>query len=256
MTDHENEIYLGTILLERNRWGKGDRQPSFLVSDWTERIAADGFDGLELWQDHAMLADEDERQRLRSGPCPVKIFNAYDTGEPETLDTRRKIAELAVSLGAEGMKYNTGKDLDRHDVYVENIKQWREMFPPGFRFLCECHRGSTMEDPKLASETLDRLGRDDHGIILHGINNDEQTVRERFSHYGDRITHLHCNLSTDGLIPEQQLRDRLALLRELGFRGTFTIEFTEGVRSDLTIDQLYENAVRDFRLLRHCLASS
>jgi len=256
MSDSDNPIYLGTVLLERNRWGKGDRQPSFLVSDWTERMAGDGFDGLELWENHAMLADEEERQRLRTGPCPVKILNSYDRCESDTLDDRRTIAELAISLGAEGIKYNTGKDRDQHDVYVENVRQWRAMFPADFRFLCECHRGSTMEDPRLASETLDRLGRADHGVILHGIDNEEETVRERFRHYGDRITHLHCNLSAKGLMSEHQVRDRLTLLRELGFRGTFTIEFTEGVRSDLSIDELYRNAVRDLQLLRKCIDSA
>ena len=255
MTATADQVYLGTVLLERNRWNPEDRTPSFRVSDWTDRISGDGFDGLELWENHAMLADDEEVQRLRHGACPVKIFNAYDRCEPDTHADRERIAAMAISLGAEGMKYNTGKDFERHDAYVESIRQWRAMFAPGFRLLCECHRGSTMADPQLADETLDRLGRDDFGMILHGLDNDEQTVRERFGHYGDRITHLHCNLSAKGLMPEKQVRDRLALLRELGFRGTFTIEFTEGVRSDLSIDDLYRNAVRDLRLLRKCLAA-
>lgn len=248
-------IYLGTVLLEKNRWSKDGRHPSFKVSDWTQRFADDGFDGLELWENHALLADEDERERLRSGPCPVKIFNSYDVCETETLDTRRQIAALAIFLGAEGMKYNTGKDPGRHDTYVANLKAWRAMFPADFRFLCECHRGSTMEDPALASQTLDRLGRADHGIILHGINSEEDSVRERFAHYGDRITHLHCNLSNpDGLMTEDDLCRRLDLLHELGFDGTYTIEFTEGVRDGLSFEALYHNALRDMRLLRSCLS--
>jgi hypothetical protein len=174
--------------------------------------------------------------------------------ESQTADTRRKIAELALYLGAEGMKYNTGKDRARHDTYVANLKQWRSMFPADFRFLCECHRGSTMDDPELASRTLDRLGRADHGIILHGMNSEEEQVRERFAHYGDRIIHLHCNLSSNGLMTEAALCRRLDLLRDLGFNGTYTIEFTEGVRDGLSIERLYQNALRDLRLLRSCLS--
>ena len=248
-------IYLGTILLEVNRWNKDDRRPSFRVSDWTQRIADDGFDGLELWENHALLADDDERERLRTGPCPVKIFNAYDVCESDTGDTRRRIADLAITLGAEGLKYNTGKDPDRHDTYVANLKAWRAMFPPAFQFLCECHRGSTMEDPQLASQTLDRLGRADHGMILHAFGDDEAPIRERFAHYGDRITHLHCNLSAKGPMTHDAVCRRLALLRDLGFNGTYTIEFTEGVRDGLTIEQLYRHALRDLRLLRSCLTS-
>lgn len=252
MTDRA-PIYLGTILLENNRWNKADRRPSFKVSDWSQRIADDGFDGLELWEDHGLLADEDERERLRTGPSPVKIFNAYDVGEFDTADTRKQIAELAMLLGAEGMKYNTGKDSASHDTYVANVKAWRNMFPADFRFLCECHRGSTMEDPALASRTLDQLGREHHGIILHGINRDEEQVRQRFAHCGDRITHLHCNLSANGLMTEDDICRRLNLLHDLGFSGTYTIEFTEGVRDGLSIERLYQNALRDMRLLRACL---
>jgi hypothetical protein len=253
MHDHA-PIYLGTILLENNRWNPADRRPTFKVSDWTQRFADDGFDGLELWENHGLLADEDERERLRTGPCPVKVFNSYDVGDPETAGSRKQIAELAVSLGAEGMKYNTGRDAGLHDTYVENLMEWRKLFPPRFRFLCECHRGSTMEDPELASRTLDRLGREDHGIILHGINGEEEQVRERFAHYGDRITHLHCNLSSNGLMTEDALCRRLDLLHDLGFRGSYTIEFTEGVRDGLPIEQLYQHALRDMRLLRSCLS--
>lgn len=248
------QIYLGTVLLERNRWSATDRRPSLRVSDWTERAAADGFDGLELWENHALLVDDDELERLRTGPCPVRIFNSYDTGEPKTHTQRQRIAQVAVRLGAQALKYNTGRDRSQHEVYIQAIAQWRDAFPPGFRLLCECHRGSTMDDPALAAACLDRLGSDAFGAILHGIDNDEQAVRLRFHHYGRYITHLHCNLSAKGLISEDVLRDRIALLRELGFAGTYTIEFTEGIRSEATIDELYNNAVRDLRLLRRGLA--
>ncbi len=128
------------------------------------------------------------------------------------------------------------------------------MFRADFSFLCECHRGSTMEDPALASRTLGRLGRADHGIILHGISSEEEPVRERFARYGDRIIHLRCNLSSNGPMTEDALCRRLDLLRDFGFNGTYTIEFTEGVRDELSIEQLYQNALRDMRLLRSCLS--
>lgn len=249
----EAPIYLGTVLLENNRWGKGDRQPSFRVSDWTQRIADDGFDGLELWENHALLADGEELNRLRTGPSPVKIFNSYDVCEPETLADRRRIADLCELLGAEGMKFNLGKNQDLRGVYIKNLREWRGMFPESFRFLCECHRGSGMEDPEVASGTFAKLPWPGFGAILHGIDNDEETVRGRFAAYGERITHLHCFLSKQGLMGEDVVRRRLDLLRELGFHGTFTIEFTEGVRDELSMEELYRNAVRDLKLLRRCL---
>jgi len=246
-------IYLGTVLLELNRWNKDDNTLTFKTSDWAQRLADDGFDGLELWQYHATRVDDGERDFLRGGPCPVKVFNSYCDCDPEGAEERKKIAELAVELGANGMKYNSGKDVERHDIYVESLRAWRAMLPPDFRLMCECHRGSTMADTALADQTLDRLGRENFGMIIHGMNNDEATVRERFGAYGDRIVHIHACLSKDGVMTEKEVCERLELLRELGFDGTFTLEFTEGMRDGLTQEELYRNALRDFRLLRRCL---
>lgn len=251
----EQQIYFGTILLERNRWGKGDRHPSFLVSDWTERIAGDGFDGLELWENHALLADMDEREGLRSGPCPVVLLNSYAGCENEDLAARQQTAQLASFFDAGGMKFNFGKFPERQDLYIDNVKAWSEMFKPGYRMLSENHRGTTTADAKLAADTYERLEGVNIGGIIH-FDDAEEVYRQRFGCYGRYLTHIHCKLSSDdGLVmSEDAVRHRLNLLREFGFNGTFTIEFTEGMRvAGVTIDELYRNAVRDLHLLRGCL---
>jgi len=47
---------------------------------------------------------------------------------------------------------------------------------------------------------------------------------------------------------------RVNLLRDAGFRGSFTIEFTEGVSADdEKIETLFRNAVRDMTLLKQYL---
>lgn len=246
-------IYLGTVLPEMNRWNKDDGDLTFTMSDWAQRIMDDGFDGVELWQFHATRVDAEEVEAIRSGPCPVKIFNAYCTTEPEEADERRKISELALSLGAEGMKYNSGKDFDRHDLYVESLREWRKLLPEDFRLMCECHRGSTMADTELANKTLDQLGRENFGMIIHGMNNEVDVLEERFGAYGDRIVHIHANLSQNGPMSDKAAVERIGLLYRLGFKGTFTIEFTQGMRDGLTQEELYANAVRDLKTLRKAL---
>lgn len=252
--NYRDHIYLGTVLLEKNRWVKGERQPSLAVSDWVQRIAADGFDGLELWENHAVLASDEERQKLRASPVPVKIINAYDRCEDATADARKRTAELARLLGAEGMKFNFGREAARHEEYVRNVKTWRAMLPRDFRFLCECHGGTTVEVPEKAAETFRRMGRDDYEIIIHGFGGDDEGVRRLFACHGDRITHIHADLSPKGPVAESVTQARVDLLRSLGFRGSFTIEFTEGIGSDgESIEALYRNAVRDLSQLRKCL---
>jgi len=251
---NQHQVYFGTILLERNRWIKEDRRPSFLVSDWTQRIADDGFDGLELWEDHALLADADERERLRTGSAPVILLNSYAGCENEDAEARQRTAEMAAFFDADGMKFNFGKDPDRQDLYIQNVRDWSRQFKPGYRMLSENHRGTTTADARLAASTYEQLDSINVGGIIH-FDNDEATYRERFGCYGRYLTHIHCKLSSDDgqIMSEAEVHKRIDLLQEFGFNGTFTIEFTEGMRTDATIDQLYRNAVRDFNLLRKCL---
>ena len=255
MNRKKERIFLGTVLLERNRWGKEDRSPTFQVSDWTRRIADDGFDGLELWENHVLLADAEERERLRAGPVPVALLNSYAGCEDEDLADRQRSAEMANYLGAEGMKYNFGKSSESLDTYIENVKDWYNMFTPGFRMLCECHRGTLTADPDLAKNVFERLGEERSGAIIH-FDNDEETYRRRFGCYGGCLTHIHCKLSSeDSMMTEDEVRRHIAWLREFNFSGTYTIEFTEGVRGGLSIEDLYRNAVRDLQFLRRCLDS-
>ncbi len=251
-----DRIYLGTVLLEKNRWLNGVRHPSLQVSDWAERIASDGFDGLELWENHAVLASEEEREKLKDLPVPVALFNSYDRCEMETLAARRLAAETALALGAEGMKFNFGRVPERHERYVENVKEWRAMLPRDFRFLCECHGGTTMENPEKAAAVFRELGREEYEIIIHGFGGDEAGIRKLFDCHGDRITHIHVCLSPKGPVPDEDARTRVDLLKALGFRGSFTIEFTEGVGADNEdAETLYRHAVRDMMQLRRCLAA-
>jgi len=100
-------IYIGTILLERNRWSPG-KVPTYQVSEWMDRFKRDGFDGMELWENHAALCSDDELARLEQAPLPVVVFNSYaglgDGGLPE----REQATRLANRLGARAIKFNVG----------------------------------------------------------------------------------------------------------------------------------------------------
>lgn len=253
-SNYENHVYFGTILLEKNRWIKGQRVPSLLVSDWTLKIADAGFDGLELWQNHALLASEQEREKLRHAPVPVRIFNSYANCETETLAERTQASELARYFQASGMKFNFGRSPDLHAEYVENVRLWRAQLPQDFRFLCECHGGTTMEQPLRAAETFRGMNRNDYEVIIHGFGAEDESIKHWFELHAGRITHIHAHLSPKGPPDETLVQKRIGLLRSLGFCGSYTIEFTEGVGSaDETPAQLFKNAERDLALLKKCL---
>jgi sugar phosphate isomerase/epimerase len=251
---YTNQIYLGTVLLEKNRWVKGERRPTLAVSDWVRRIADEGFDGIELWQNHALLVGDEERERLRHSPAPVRIFNSYAGCESETLEERKRATEMVRFFATGGVKFNFGRDPARHDEYCENVKAWREMLLPEVRFLCECHGGTTMQDPEQAAATFSRLGREDYEIILQGFGGEDADIRRSFALFGRQITHIHACLSPQGPIPVEDVQKRVDLLASLGFCGSFTVEFTEGVGAENeSIESLFRNAVRDLKQLRKCL---
>lgn len=251
---YTDQIYLGTVLLEKNRWAR-ERVPSLAISEWLPRIAAAGFDGLELWQNHALLADDEERERLRQSPAPVKIFNSYARCEHESGDERTRSAECARFFGAEGMKFNFGRDLDRHEEYVRSVKAWRAELPARFRFLCECHGGTTVQEPRAAAEALRRSVGEDYEVIVHGFGGADEDLKRAFAIHEGHITHVHANLSPQGPPCEAEVRRRVELLRhDLGFRGSFTLEFTEGVKDpEQTAETWFRHAVRDLELLRAVL---
>jgi len=252
---YRDQIYLGTVLLERNRWAKGERVPTLAVSDWIDRIAGAGFDGIELWQNHALLAPDDEREKLRRSAVPVKLFNSYARCDADASDERKRAVEAARFFGAAGMKFNFGRDPEKHTEYVQSVMAWRAQLPGDFRFLCECHGGTTMEDVRRAADTFEAMGRDGYEVIIHAFGEGDADWRWRFACHGSRITHVHVSMPPPDRLPEKEMRGQVDRLRAEGFRGSFTIEFTEGVGdAGECVETLFRHAKRDLERLRKCLA--
>ncbi|XOK63243.1 hypothetical protein ACJ7K1_09015 [Paenibacillus elgii] len=253
---YENKLYIGTVLLERNRWA-AERMPSYAVSDWQERFRGDGFDGMELWENHALLADEREQAALEASGH-VAIVNSYigfeDGDEAER--KREAAAALVKRMRAPAVKFNLGADPARHRVYIANVKRWAELLPSECRILCECHPGTVAEHPDAAAEMLLRLGDRPFEAIVHPFYCLGE-LEDWFKKLGSAITHAHVQLR-DGdnqfirLSRRPELVEgRLALMRRMGFRGSFTLEFTEGVRVNEDREALYEAALEDLKILRN-----
>jgi sugar phosphate isomerase/epimerase len=258
---YTNQIYISTVLLERNRWTT--RQPSVVVSEWLDRFKEAGFDGVELWQNHALLASPQEQNRLRNSPIPIAIFNSYAGCGDEHAAERDASTGMAQSLSSTGMKFNFGRNGDQHSLYTQNVIAWRKAFPPSFRMLCECHRRTTMEDPKVAAETFERMAPHRIEAIVHAFGSDFAEVKRWFHCLGSRITHVHVQSSSESRrrvrLDRQPalVRERVRFLEDVGFKGSFTIEFTAGVTQpdkDEDIETTFQNAVVDLAFLRELLA--
>ena len=247
MTD-SYPIYLATVLLEKNRWNS--REPSFKVSDWAQRIVDAGFDGIELWENHLLLADRAEWDALRNGPVSVPILNTYCGFDDDSADARSASAELARHLDVGAVKFNFGNDPAQVDAYRRNLMAWRDELPDGCRLLCECHANTVLEDLDKAPTVLAPI-MDQVEIIVHGfVGDDETDLVQRIECFGSAITHVHSVLTEKGCAPR-----RVEILKDAGFSGTFSIEFCYGVIENVQdVKQLLATATEDLNYLRKELA--
>lgn len=255
----DGAIYLGTILLEPNRWAKG-KQPTYLVSDWVERAKADGFDGLELWENHAALASPEELERLAQALPPLAIYNTYCGFATDDAPQRDQALALATKLGAQGLKFNVGGDPNERVTYLRELDTFAQRCPCDWRLLCECHPGTVVEDPKAAAAFFDELGRERFEMMVHAFSWGTGPLQAWFDQLGDRITHVHVQMrDPDGTMigladAPDRVTETLGVLRDRGFHGSYTLEFTRGTRAaEECVDGLYRAALSDLQVLREAL---
>lgn len=253
-----SKIFIGSILLEKNRWTS--RIPSYKVSEWLERFKKDGFDGIELWENHMLLADESEQKILKESAAPVAVYNTYVDFDHQANSQRIQVAQIICDLKAQGVKYNFGNDLTQLETYIQNLKEWARLLPDSCRILCECHGGTVMEVPSRAAEVFAELKDSRFQAIVHCMA-DAQMLEEWFKYLGERITHAHVSLRNSEekcvMLKDNPayVRQCLDIMKNAGYNGTYTLEFTEGVRAPgENIDGLYQAGLEDLRFLREALA--
>ncbi len=249
-----NNIYLGTICMEKNRWAEG-RKPTYTVSDYIKRAIDDGFYGMELWQYHYTLTTDAEREKLKSANIPF-IFNSYISFEERDDELFKMIADGVKGIGAKAVKYNLGlMDAQNVDVekQVENLKRFAGFLPDNVKLLSECHGGSIMEEPEAAVEILSKLDKDRFGAMIH-LQTELDFADRCYAAYGDRIWHIHCaNYKgwDEGFVHINDGTDfaqkYIAYHKSKGFNGDFTIEF---VNFENTPEEHYVNAVNDMNHIK------
>ena len=260
MTDSSNgtqphAFYMATVCLEPNRWKS--KIPSFAVSDWLPRFAADGFDGLEIWERHFILADAAEQERLIQGAPPIRIYNSYVGFGDGDAEARAEAARAISRLKPLGVKYNLGAQRDALAEYRANLLDWERQLPLDCILQCECHGGTVMEKVEDAAAFFAPLDPARFGIIVHVAGTDVEGCARWFDTFGDRVKSLHVQMRTlDPLVAadRKQLDAGFEMVRRAGFRGTVTIEFSRGIGPNEQMAQIYANACVDLKYCREVLS--
>lgn len=248
-------IYIGTVCLEKNRWGS--REPSFKISEWAERFAEDGFEGIELWEFHYLLADESEKEQLCKLDIPI-VYNSYANFADEGKESQLKAAQAIKDLRPEALKYNLGHDKEKLDEYRCNLLKWADLIPSDCKLLCECHQGTVLEDPDFAGKFFADLPAERFGVMVHPIT-DAEKLKQWFDVFGERVCELHFQFRTPESDPSVEpgckaLEKAVTILQDYEFSGVATIEFTRGIGKDEDIRELYANACSDMQACRKMFA--
>lgn len=252
----DGKVYIGTILLELNRWGSL-KTPTYKVSEWLDRFQEAGFDGMELWEYHATLAPPEELALLESAKFPISVFNTYCNFDDASEADRRQAAEMIKRFEAGGVKFNVGGDPALRDEYIKNLRIWSASLPENCRLLCECHGGTIIQEPSDAAKFFDALDRKQYQIIVHCFMQDLGRLKEWFRIFGTSVTHAHVQMQGDNgrnarlSSNPAHVKEVLHIMREEGYRGSFTLEFTEGTRApDENMEDLWQAALSDLHFLR------
>jgi sugar phosphate isomerase/epimerase len=253
-------VLLGTVALEPNRWATVDPSgaPLTEIAEWVTAIAAAGFDGLELWERH-LPVDPDAGATLLAGPLPITVFNTYVSFDDSDPAQRRAVAERVARCGSRAVKYNVGADPSRLDVYAERVRAWLDLLPSETAILCECHEGTASADnPAATARFFDAVGEAARVQAIVHTHEGADDLRAKFDAYGERITHVHVNYLDLSVMSAPPLADRQAdlaakaqLLDDLGFTGSWTIEFVHGLLTDGDEPgPLLDQAIADLPVLR------
>jgi len=255
----QNEIYLGSILFEKNCWTQ-DREPSIQVSEWLERIAKDGYDGIDLWSKHVWKATPDEQTRLEQAATQIKLFNGYAFLEPDDLAQQDRDAQFAKQLECQALKYNVGPNPAKRDTYLEQIRAWRTRIPHHITMICECHIGSIVDTPETAKSFFEEAKLTNHGLMIHPFVPFGR-VGDWLETFGPQIQHAHIQTrDSDDRMAQltedlPRVREAISIMKSHDYKGNYTLEFTKGSGIPTeNAEDLYTRALQDRATLRDLLA--
>jgi len=241
-------VNIGTILLEPGRWARPKRA-TYAVAEWMDRFVTAGFDGAELWENHA---DAD----ALGAEFPVAIFNTYCGFGDDEAEERAIALRNTRAANANAVKFNVGGEESRAGEYARNLEAWVADLPTGCRPLCECHGGTIVETPGAARAFFDGVDID-CGIITHAFADPEDRLRDWLRLFGSKLELVHVQLrNEDGVFlrldeAADHARRRIDILGAAEFAGSYTLEFTKGTGTpDDTPEALWREALADLAFLR------
>ena len=250
-------IYLSTFLLEKNRWnGKG---PSVQLTEWFEPAAEAGFRGLEIWSPHLYFTSRSDWDLLRIQSQETDLPVVFlDAGIPfDNSDKCRKqqdsLAEAAGFFAPQGIKFSPEALLPDN---LSKAADWARDLPRDVFMVASFH-----ETPKPG--VIPSLRRMLGSRFRCAFNPFAQSLKELEASLKEaERTVINMGVRVNSGTKYFALRDNpksceevVALVRKLGFNGSWTLECTEGVGvPGEDMDALFDESEEDMNYLTEVLS--
>lgn len=254
-----SRVLLSTVALEPNRWSP-TRSSSIRVVDWIRRAVNDGFDGIELWENHYFAATQDDREviaRLVAESGLFLVFNCYNEFGPTAPATGvRRLEEVTAairSLQAGAVKFNVGKTWSARVDYLRNLREWLTTLPASCRPLCECHPGTILERPQDAETFFTELADPRVGYIVHPLDIRGTALDQWIA--TERVEHVHLQSREVPLKEHPNATTRILKMHRACPNASFSIEFCHTTaRPGETPEAAYPAALADARTVRDLIS--
>lgn len=232
-----------TIAFQQNKYG-GDKTLDVPVIDLLPRIAAAGYDGVELWAPHVAELTDDELAALKARldalglavPMISPYFKLTKTQEQADASVAEglRLIEIARALGAKGIRCFTGGTAsadatEEHWARAVAALQTLADAGPELWWALETHSWNLMDTIESSIRLVGCVGRRNVRLILQPstFGDDWRSATEGLAAYA---CHVHAtNKTADGGFSLEHgemdwawIVDRL---RAAGFDGFYSVEY-------------------------------
>ena len=191
------------------------------------------------------------------------IFNTYALPTRGDRHRWRESISLATTLAAAGIKFNLGADPARAGEHRDVLLETLSSLPERIELLCECHPGTIVERPEEAARFFESPELEAVRFIIHPFLIGPAKLRRWFDALPGRLAHAHSQMRDrdNRMLPlasrPEYVAGQIGILRELGYTGSFSIEFVEGTGTGRDLpSHTFAAAVNDMSTLRALLSEA
>ena len=250
-------VILSTFLMEPNRRnGKG---PTLLVSEWIEYIAEAGYRSVEIWAPHILLTTRSEWEAIREKSLEFELPIASILVQIPT-DASQKSHKYRESI-IEATTYFECLDIRFTLPTTGTLKEKQEVVGHWAQDLSrECHLIRSFDtwpeknEMNAWRDVLEGRFRVSVNPLAFAVDKWEPLFQDA----GDDLVNIGLQPPED-IIPQpikkmEHLRKLIVCLRDMNFRGSWTLDSTGvGVKGE-SVDDLFDAAEEDLNFLVGALA--